>query len=141
MRKILLVAMLVLFSGIASAVLPQGDLYTAGELTNPAINTTLADTGPLAYETLNGAYTVVQPWCATSASANFRFSVRNVGGSEVAAKSFNFRVLANTTGGPPMQGVSFVVPQSFSVRILNPAAITGTVQCVLMIGVDQIIQL
>ena len=134
-------AVLFLAMATAMAVLPQGDLFTAGELTNPTINTTLADTGAMDQELGLGAYMVVTAWCSTTVNANFRYSIRNAAGTEVAAKSFNFRVLANTMNGPPMNAVSFKVPQGYSVRIVNPAAITGTVQCVIMTGLDQVIVL
>jgi hypothetical protein len=121
--------------------LPQGDLFTAGDVVNPGIGAVLADTGVMTQEPGLGAYMSFNVWASSTVAANFRFSVRNASDVEVTAKSFNWRVAANSTQGPPGFGLmSFIVPQSFRVKILAPAAITGTVSAVIQTGLDQVIQ-
>ena len=138
MKKLLSCIALVLVLGFSTMVRAEtmGTLYTGAITTNPEINAVLVDTGPLDYVTLlggggPGARVTYEFLITTTAAAEFRVQVLNT--LAVVVRTFSIRALANSTQHIKFSA-GFETPTNYSVRIICPAAITGTVQANIMTG-------
>jgi len=107
--------------------------YIGAAATNPAINTVLATSGAVNEGGPAGTFVNAQFILANGAAlpSSFKIQIWN-GTTEVTA--FTIMVPANDTKTPTLLG-NLTLANGNHVRILNNAAITGTVQAVIFLGV------
>jgi len=109
----------------------EGQFFPGNEITNPAANAILADTGAINKGGDNGTHCVFQFWVCSTVNARVRLAVLNAANTVV--QSFMVRVGANIVNNWGAR-VSFQVPNNFKVRLISEDAVVGTMSAAIIMG-------
>ena len=111
-----------------------GDMVVSGDIVNPTLGQVLCTSGVLDNSVEAPGTTGINIQTGfilySSVAATLAFTVNNVGGT--AVRTLLMRLAAGETRNLLELGIfTFQIPHGYSVRIIAPAAITGTVNATL----------
>lgn len=127
-----------LFSTSAWALLP-GTGNVGSIITNPAANAVLVTTPAIMSGSVNAspsANITVTLWWSCSIAATFEYQVLNT--TPAVVSSILLNCPAGTTNSVSIPSISFALPQSWTLRVINLNSFTGTGQASIFWAVDSV---
>jgi hypothetical protein len=125
MIRYLLATSLICFLSITNAWALAGSAALGSLQTNPSANAVLVTSSALSSGTTTGASYVLDVVCSGSVAFTCEFQVMN---GSTAVSSIYFQVPAGQTFNFNSAPISFQIPNGYTLRVITPTSVTGTVQ-------------